>query len=62
MKSVLSEVIASDPCVSPARRVGSESDLDCFGVIWVSSASDSPARAVRLKQKLSSETTQEVFC
>ena len=47
IKSVLSEVTEMDLGVTPARDVSPETDFCCFEVVSVTTAPDSPARAVR---------------
>ena len=47
IRSVLSEVTETDFGVTPAREVSPETDFCCFDVVRVTTAPDSPARAVR---------------
>ena len=47
INSVLSEVTDTDLGVTPAREVSPETDFCCFEVVSVTTAPDSPARAVR---------------
>ena len=47
INSVLNEVTDTDSGVTPAREVSPETDFCCFDVVRVTTAPDSPARAVR---------------
>jgi hypothetical protein len=47
INSVLSEETETDLGVTPAREVSPDTDFCCFDVVRVTTAPDSPARAVR---------------